>query len=294
MHYTEPIMRPPVEAYSVLIEATAGCSHNKCAFCGAYRETCFKVAPMDQIHEDIKEASEYYRNPKRVFLLSGDAFVLSYDKLSQIAAWINEEMPTVETITMFSTIPDIARKTDEELKQLAEANINFLYLGTESGDQEVLDFVNKGYTVEEAVKQCKRLETAGIEYFTSFITGICGDNEEKGLQHARRTAEFLNQLHPAWAGNSGLSIFENTEIGAMVRKGSFHTASEIQMLKETREMISHLTTETTFFGSHASNMVAVNGKIPEDREKILANLNQAIEQLEASGFTGRYDRDGRM
>lgn len=294
MHYTEPIMRPPLETYSVLIEATAGCSHNKCAFCGAYRDICFKAAPMEQIHADIQEASLYYRNPRRVFLLSGDAFVLSYARLAQIAAWINEAMPSVETITMFSTIPDIGRKTDEELKKLAEAKINFLYLGTESGDQDVLDSVNKGYTVAEAIRQCRRLEAAGIRYFTSFITGICGDDEVKGLRHARMTAEFLNHLHPSWVGNSGLSIFDNTEIGAMVRNGTFHTASEVQMLKETREMIAHLTTPTIFFGSHASNMVPVNGRIPEDKEKILAALDHAIAELTAAGYTGRYDRDGRM
>lgn len=294
MHYTKPIMRPPVEANSVLIEATAGCSHNSCTFCGAYRDICFKAAPMEQIHEDIREAASYYMNPKCVFLLSGDAFVLSYEKLSQIASWISEAMPSVETITMFSSIPDIARKTDEELEKLAQEKINFLYLGTESGDQEVLDFVNKGYTVDEATVQCKRLEKAGIRYFTSFITGICGDDEERGLRNARKTAEFLNQLNPAWVGNSSLSIFENTEIGAMIREGSFHTASEIQMLKETREMISNLTTNTLFFGSHASNMVSVNGRIPEDKEDILATLDSAITQLSDAGFTGRYNRDGRM
>lgn len=294
MHYTEPIMRPPTEAYSVLIEATAGCSHNTCAFCGAYRDTCFKLAPMEQIRSDIQEAASCSRGPKRVFLLSGDAFVLSCDRLHEIAGWIHEAMQSVETITMFSTIPDIALKTDGQLKSLCDAGINFLYLGTESGDQEVLDFVNKGYSVEEAMTQCRRLEKAGIRYFTSFITGICGNDEEKGLRHARKTAAFLNQLHPAWVGNSGLSIFDNTEIGAMVRQGTFHTASEIQMMKETREMIAHLTTKTMFFGSHASNMLPVNGRIPEDKDKILKTLDAGIAELQKEGFTGRYDRDGRM
>lgn len=174
----------------VLIEATAGCSRKSCAFCGACRDICFHAEPMEQIRGDILEAAAYDPNPRRVFLLSGDAFVPGYSRLAQIAAWIQEAMPSVETITMFSTIPDIAGKTDAELRKLQKAKIHFLYPGTESGDQEVLDFVNKGYTVEEALKQCRRLEAAGIRYFTSFITGICGDDDKKGFAMRGRQRNF--------------------------------------------------------------------------------------------------------
>ncbi len=294
MHYTEPVMRPPTEAYSVLIEATAGCSHNKCTFCGAYRETPFAAAPMEQIEHDIREAGAYYRSPKRVFLLSGDAFVLPYERLAQIADLVQQYLPTVETICMFSTIPDIGRKTDEQLRSLVQKKVNFLYLGTESGDQDVLDAVNKGYSVDEALKQIRRLEKVGIHYFTSFITGITGDDREAGLRHARRTAAFLNQLHPDFVGSSSLSIFDNTEIGEAVRSGRFHVASEAQMLGETREMLAHLHTPTFFFGAHASNMVPVNGRIPESKEAMLEKLDEAISRMNAAGFHERYNRDGRM
>ena len=160
MHYTGTIYRPPFEARSLLLQVTTGCSHNRCSFCTMYRDEPFKVEPLEQIEEDLEEAREYVPDVTRVFLENGDPFALSADRLEKIAAMIHDYLLKVETIAMYASIKNVIGKTDEELKRLRTLGINELNIGVESGLDEALTYMNKGYTAEQAVYELKRLRAA--------------------------------------------------------------------------------------------------------------------------------------
>lgn len=295
LHYTEPMYRPPSEADDIFIQVTQGCSHNACSFCGQYKDTPFHVEPMEQVKSDIIEASKIYPNKKRVYLLSGDPFVLSFEKLKQIGLWINQYMPQIETIAMFASINTIKRKTDEELKTLFNLKMNLLYLGIETGDPEALAFANKGHTVDDAYTQLMRLKKIGIGYLSAYIAGLTGEGREKGLENAKNSAVFFNLVPPVMLGVTSLSIWENTPIGKMRKEGKFTPASEIQILEETKELLEGLETPMYFSSVHVSNLVPVTGVIPQDKTRMINTLTKQIAQMRKQGCVSRYDgRDGMM
>lgn len=311
MHYTEPIMRPPCEGYSILIEATAGCSHNKCTFCSAYRKNRFCLAPMEQIKQDIIEAGKFApmmgspkyldettnyvlstagtKNNERVFLLSGDAFVMDFEKLKQIALWIHEYIPAVKVISAFTSINDIKRKSLEELKELSALGLNTLYVGTETGSPKILKQVNKGHTIEDAIEQLHKLEAASIRYQVQYITGLAGAG--KGIENALETAEFFNQIHPFMIGSSSLTIFPDTELGRAYERGEFKEASELERVEETRVLLDKLTINTFFSSAHISTMIPTVGLLPERKEAMLSELDNIITALKAMKTPPKYNRN---
>ena len=175
MKYTGLTYRPPFEARSLLLQVTAGCSHNQCSFCTMYRDVPFAVETMEQIEKDLREAREYVPNITRVFLENGDPFCLSADKLSAIAIKIHEYLPKVETIAMYASIKNIVEKTDEELSLLRSLGINELNIGVESGLDTALKRMNKGYTAEQALHELKRLNAAGMDFVAKIIFGCAGE-----------------------------------------------------------------------------------------------------------------------
>lgn len=170
MEYTGPVFRPPFEADSLLVQVTIGCSHNACTFCTMYRDTPFAVSPLEQVEKDLSEARcERYRSVRRIFLVNADPFALSAGRLKAIAEKINEIFPEVETIAMYASVKNIIGKTDEELRMLRSLRINRLNIGIESGMDEVLSHLNKGFTLEQARTQLLRLGKAGIDFSASSI-----------------------------------------------------------------------------------------------------------------------------
>ena len=171
MHYTGTIWRPPYEASSLLLEVTAGCTHHKCKFCTLYEELPFKfrMSPLEDIEADLKEAHSIFRlwNTRKVtrtFLTGANPFVLKFDRLMAIADLIHKYFPTNESIGCFARVTDVTLKTDDELIALRKAGYDGLTIGIETGDDEALQFMNKGYLAVDIVKQCKRLDQAGISY----------------------------------------------------------------------------------------------------------------------------------
>lgn len=200
MHYEGPIYRPPVEADTLLLQVTVGCAHNKCTYCSMYRDVNFKMEKLDQIEEDLKEARSLYGRVDRIFLVNVDAFVLKADYLKNIALKIKEYLPHCETITMYASIQNIKAKTDEELRELRALGINELYVGIESGVDEVLSCINKGHNLQEAKKQLERLNEANITHRALLMLGVAGKG--KGEENAIATAKLLNETKPdfMWVG----------------------------------------------------------------------------------------------
>ena len=307
MHYTEPVMRPPHEAYSILIEATAGCSHNSCTFCSSYKDICYHAAPLEQIKEDIMEAGRnlaYYRKPlqvdpatqyiyektgacanERVFLLSGDAFSLGFEYLKQIALWIHEYIPTVKCITLFSTIKDISRKSDEELIELKNLGYTFIYIGVECGDETILKEIKKDHGVEEIVIQCNRLDKAGIMYETQYLTGLGGSG--RGTETAQNSIPVYNKINSIIIGSSSLAILPGTELENDYKSGKFIEASEVERLEETKIFLKGLERNVYFTSAHVTNMVTLNGLVIYERENMINTLDMVIEAL-------KHDEHGKL
>ncbi len=274
MNMTGIVYRPPYEANSLLLQVTLGCSHNKCTFCSMYPGVQFKVCPMDQVEADIKEAAHYYPNVRRVFLEHGDAFVLSSDRLMSIADAIHRNLPRVETIAMYASIQNIRTKTDEELQRLRSAGINDLDIGVESGLDPALKYMNKGHTAAEAQEQLLRLTQAGMEYSFNAILG-CG-GAELWKENADATADLINAVQPHLLFIGSLHAGPGCRLYQDMQSGAFKECTIGQLLNEQDRLIRRLDLKDTYyFGSHPSNLVPMQGRLPEQKQDML----EAVEAI---------------
>ena len=276
MHYTGPVYRPPFEANSLLLQVTVGCSHNKCAFCTMYRETPFAVCPAEQVEADIDEAARRWPNAARVFLENGDAFVLSADRLEQIAGMIHTKLPKVQTITMYASILNVRTKTDEELRRLRAAGVNELNIGVESGLDEALTLMNKCYTAKEAKDELLRLKAAGFDYCLNIIFGAAGKAHR--LENAEATAELLNAAKPFLIFTGTVHADPGCPLYEDMQNGAFTEPTFGEYLEEEELLLNNLALEDTcFFGVHPSNVLPMRGFLPRDKDAML----EAIQEMRA-------------
>jgi len=278
MHYTGTIYRPPVEAKTILLQVTVGCSHDSCTFCSMYKDVPFRIEPIEQIEEDLREVCSLRPDAERVYLVGGDPFGLSFERLKLIVEKIKEYLPRCETITMYARITNIKTKTKEELKELRALGINHLYIGIETGHNETLTRIHKGNTANEAIDQCKRLEEAGIAYHGIYLNGLAGHG--KGEISAFETVKFFNQLKPKSIGITSLVLIPGTELYEQKLKGEFVEATEFERVQELKCFIENLETKTKVFANHVSMATPVLGKIPEDRHKMLQVLQDTIDDFD--------------
>ena len=284
MHYTGTIWRPPYEAASLLLEVTAGCTHHKCKFCTLYNDLPFKfrMSPMEDIENDLREvqkAIQSWNNQDidRVFLTGANPFVLSFDKLTKIAELIHKYLSSVESIGSFARITDIMPKTDEELVELHAMGYDGLTIGIETGDDEALHFMNKGYDSSDIIGQCKRLDDAGIHYSFFYLVSISGAG--RGESGAKLTAEICNQIHPTLIGENMLTIYPDSELYYEIERGNWHEEGELEKYKEVRTLIDNLQIPTIFAAMGASNAYQFYGRLPEDRNKLLSFLDEIIDNV---------------
>ena len=278
MHYTGTIYRPPGEAKTLLLQVTVGCSHDHCTFCSMYKDVPFRIEPIEQIEEDLRELRSLRPNAERVYLVGGDPFVLSFDQLKIIALKIKEYLPCCETISMYARITNIKAKTTEELKVLRSLGINHLYIGIETGHDETLTQIHKGNTADEAVVQCKRLEEAGIAYHAIYLNGLAGHGN--GIISAFETVKLFNKLKPKSIGITSLVLIPGTDLYEQKLKGEFVEATEFERIQEIKYFIEHLETNTKVLANHVSMATPIIGKIPEDRPKMLKVLQDALDDFD--------------
>lgn len=294
MKYDDQIYRPPKEARSLLLQVTNGCTHNKCRFCGMYRNVRFGMESLEQIESDIIEASRhpFYRNSKRVFLLNGNPFVLKADRLIKIAELIHKYIPTVEVISMYASMKDIESKSDEELKAIKEAGISDLYIGVESGNQKALEFINKGNTVDEAVREMKRLDQYGYYYYAMVLTGLMGEGVEKAIENGKMTGEMLSKVNCRAIFPMSVTLVPGTELWEMTQRGEYKEATEYDRLVELKALVENLNPESTALlsSAHNSNTMFIKGILPNDREKMLNKINEIFEESTAEEMQSWIDR----
>ncbi len=275
MHYEGFIIRPPSEADSLLLQVTLGCSHNKCTFCGAYKEKLFTIKEDAIIDADIDYASINLGFFRRVFLIDGDALIIPQERLVRILSRIREKMPWIRRAGIYANARGILRKTEGELAQLRDLGLGIVYFGLESGDAQVLQNVRKGHTPERMIEAGRKIRAAGMKLSAMVILGLAG--REKSLEHARATGEALSAIDPNYIGVLTLMIYPGTSLAAQVKEGEFDLLTPHEMLKELREMLFHTNmTRGLFFANHASNYLPLKVKMPADKQKAIQSLESAL------------------
>lgn len=277
-NYLEPpVFRPPSEANSLILQATLGCSHNRCTFCGSYRTKQFKVKPFDQFRKEVEQLARQYKiQPRRIFLADGDALVLSTTQLLSILQLLNLEFPNVERISIYASGLNVQHKTDEELQQLRDAGLEMVYIGLESGDDEVLQSVNKGITNQDHITACLRLKQTGFTLSPIIILGLGGKIWTH--QHAVHTADTINAIDPPYLAALTLMLVSGTELHAQAQQGQFVPLNPLELLQELRAIIDRLTelTQCVFRTNHASNYLPLRGVLSRDREKFLETIDSVL------------------
>ncbi|MBE6035168.1 radical SAM protein [Aminipila sp.] len=277
MRYEGNIFRPPSEAYSLIVQVTIGCTHNKCTFCSMFKDKKFRVREVQEVLEDLETARKYYRHVEKIFLADGDALCLSNNKLLVILERIRRLFPECQRVGVYGTPQDVLTKSHDELVQLRNNGIGIIYIGAESGSQKVLEAVNKGVTREQLIEAVKKIEAAGIRASVTFISGLGGT--EYMIEHAVDTASMISEMQPSYVGLLTLMVDSAAPIYQEIRDGRFKVLTAEEVLGETALMLKniHVTKKCVFRSNHASNYVSLKGDLPQDKEKMMNQLKRAME-----------------
>lgn len=297
MHFHGTIWRPPYEASSLLLQATAGCTHHACKFCTLYDDLPFqfRMSPLEEVEADLQEAQLWHTDPmaklsarlqglaeppgvRRGFLVGANPFALQFRRLKEIAGLIRRFLPHVQSIGCFARVTDIGLKTDTELLELRALGYDGLTVGAETGDDAALTFMNKGYPAQAIADQAKRLDQAGISYSFFYLAGISGAG--RGAEGALKSAEIFNQTRPKIIGSSMLTVFPRSKLYQEIQSGHWQEESELEKLAELKTLIESLTVSTRFVTDGASNLIQVRGNLPADREALSVRLERMIAETD--------------
>lgn len=278
MDYEGQICRAPMERSSFMLPVMVGCSYNRCKFCNLFRHLTYRELPMEQIEEELKRVKAVGGSPKKIFLGDGNAFGLKMERLTEILELIDRYFPECESVNMDATVTSILKKSDDELRRLYQMRVRHLYLGIESGLDDVLAFMEKDHTIPQAYEAIERLHAAGLIYDAHIMTGVAGKG--RGTENAGRLAEFLNRTKPAHVVNFSMFLHKEVPLFRHIEDGTYVPADELENLKEERTLLELLKTELLYDGFHDFIKVRVRGNLPADKEKMLAKLDNVIEKYE--------------
>jgi radical SAM superfamily enzyme YgiQ (UPF0313 family) len=305
MRYEYPVYRPPSEWQSLIIQATIGCPHNKCGFCDMYKTQKFRIRPLDEVKKDIMMAKEFVdelrkkaevKNKdisvlayqagvpwlmdgkvKSVFIADSNSIIMDTDSLVELVKFIHETFPDLERITSYARAKTITEKSKVELKSIRNAGLNRLHVGLETGDPELLEIIKKGVTPEEQVKAGRMALEAKFDLTEYVLLGLGG--KEYWEQHAVGTAKVLNQISPTWVRVRTLMIRPKTILSIKQKRGEFHEAEPLDVVRETQLLLQNLNCKTEFLSDHNSNYLPLNGRIPEDKQKMLDYIDETLETV---------------
>lgn len=286
--YTLPLYRPPSEAYSLIIQATYGCSHNKCSFCTMYKTKKYVVKPIDEIKNDIDAFRIHLSYVKRIFIADGDAFSMPTDMLIEMLGYIKKKFPECERISIYASPKSVLEKTDEELNLIKSAGLELVYLGIESGDSKTLKSIRKEIDSDGMIEVCKRLKNAKFTLSVTLIAGINGQNSWR--EHAVNSGKLISQIEPDYLGILTLIISRGCELYNKLRVGEFVEATSKDILNEIKVIIENIDVKKPliFRANHASNYLNLSGTFPEDKRFLLDEINLALKT--ADGFEKKYRR----
>ena len=281
MKYEGDIIRPPSEATSLLLQVTVGCSHNRCTFCPSFKDKRFRIKSLEEIVEDLEYASRRIRQIDRLFLCDGDALIIPQKRLLEILEAVRKHLPGVRRIGTYGNAKSILRKSVEELRKLKEHGLGIVYLGIETGNEELLRKIRKGATCHQIVEAGRRVKEAGITLSATVLLGIGGI--EKSTEHARDTARILTDVDPDFAGVLTVMIVPGTPLDEERKAGAFVLPGTFDLLKELGVILSGARFSNCFFtANHASNYLPIRARMPRDREKVVQLIDEVVRRSDAS------------
>ncbi len=287
MRYEGNIFRPPSEAYSLIIQATIGCAHNKCSFCIMYKDKKFRIRSLDDIFEDLIMARRHYSKVQRIFLADGNALVMKTEQLAAILEKIKVLFPECERVTCYASASDVLRKDVDELILLKNLGLTMVYIGVESGSDDILAEIKKGASSKDMIEAGKRVKAAGIKLSAMLISGLGG--KEKTESHARESARVINSMNPDYLGLLTLGLYPQTEMFDKVSQGEITLLQPMEILKEARMLIEGLNLEDCIIRSnHISNYINLSGVLGRDKENLLSQLDKVLNSnIELASKTHR-------
>lgn len=294
MKYEGTIYRPPVEAYTFLLQVATGCTHNGCTFCNMFEDKKIRLIDEKTIRYNLNEAKVQYQKAnmpmERIFLVDGDAFALSANKLEEIIDIIHEYFPECSTISMYSSVTNVKNKTDEELIKLKNLGVNDLYIGHESGVEDIIESINKGHTVQDSYEEMERLNKVGIRHNALLMLGLGGKG--RGVESGIETAKLLNAIKPSMILFTTLGVFEGTKLYEDEQAGKFTQAGELEILLEQKTLIENLNLPKTYLWSkHPLNSTRIEGMLGEDKEKMIEEIKYNMEHIDEEEFEKNFKRD---
>lgn len=277
MRYLGNVIRPPSEADSLILQVAYGCPHNECTFCGTYLDKPFRVRPFSEVVEDITGIPAHAKpHIRRVFLADGDALILPVRRLREILQLLRSELPALERVSSYATAQSLLRRQVDELAGLRAEGLSLLFIGLESGDDATLADCAKGVTVAQQIEACRRASEAGLALSLTVVLGLGG--VERSLEHARATGRALSAIDPEFIGALSLMVIEGTSLHQRVASGEFTIPGPLALLRELREMIAATdVTDALFRSNHASNYLPVGGRLPADKQRMVASLDAVLE-----------------
>ena len=277
MKYEGSVYRPWMEADSILLQVTIGCSNNNCTFCTMFTDKKFRKRDIEDVFNDIEDLSKVYPHAESIFLIDGNVMVLGSKYLIKVIKKIKETFPNMKNIALYSELNDLRRKTVEELKQIKEAGLDMAYIGLESGDPQVLENIQKGMSVDQALEGMQKAKEAGIRVLLSFIFGLGGKYRSK--EHILETTRVLNIMKPDEIAPMALAVQPNSVLEQEVNNGKFTLATPAQILEEERYLLANLDEfETFYWGDHGNNIVPQKGFLPLMKNRFLKNVEKEIEK----------------
>jgi radical SAM superfamily enzyme YgiQ (UPF0313 family) len=290
LNYEGSIWRPPSEARSLILQATVGCSHNACIFCVSYKQKQYRVRGVTGVQSDLDSLPDSYkRRVRRVFLADGNALAMTTDELVETLQILHPEFPNLERVGVYGYAKDVRDKSAENLRRIKDAGLGIVYLGLETGDDDLLRWSRKGVDSKENIVACKKIREAGIPLSLTIILGLGGlEHSEK---HAIETAKVLNEIDPEYVGALTLMTPPGTRIHDMVKSKEFIPMSPMEILEELRTLIEGLDLSNCVFRTnHASNYLPIRGTLNADKETILEILHDTIKNEDTSKFRPSYLR----
>ncbi len=275
MRYEGKLYRPPSEAYSYILQATIGCSHNLCTYCDMYRDKTFRVRELSETLEDIELARRRHPNTEKVFVADGDALILSVQDWLTILDALNKAFPRLRQVSCYAMAENVLEKSEQELKTLREAGLALLYIGPESGDEKTLKRIVKGASYADHAEAATRAHAAGMKISVIMLLGAGG--VDRSAEHAKASARLITEMDPEYLAALTLTIVPNTPMARLVAKGGFTLPDPLAMLGELRVMVAECQpSDALFRTNHASNYLPTGGRLPADRDDIVATIDAAL------------------
>ncbi|MFM2668202.1 radical SAM protein [Vibrio mediterranei] len=291
LNYIEPVFRPPSEWKSLILQVTNGCSHNQCTFCDMYTQPQKKFRPkkLEELERELQQVAASGARVHRVFLADGDAMTLPFHRLKAICELIHRYLPNIQRISSYCLPRNLTNKTSEQLAELRELGLSLMYIGCESGDDEVLAKVKKGETFESSLAALNKIKAAGMKSSVMILNGLGGPILSE--QHALNSAKLMNAAQPDYLSTLVVSFPFGEERVAAEYNGDFRQLTQPELFKEIKLLLEHLQLDKTIFRSdHASNYLVLKGVLGKDKEALLQQVELAIHHPQQISLRQEWQR----